>query len=67
LDPGIGRYIAGLTFFETLIVNTGNVKSDLFFDVSFIPDTLDSNENLAYLAKIAVMNAVINPFKITEF
>jgi|GEM_PF-277172 len=67
LDIGIGRYIAGLTFFETLIVNTGNVKKDLFEDVTYIPDINGSNENLAYLAKIAVKNAILNPFKVTEF
>jgi len=66
LDLGIGRYIAGLTFFETLIVNTGNVKKDLFKDVTYIPDTYGNNENLAQLAKIAVMNAISNPYNVTE-
>lgn len=67
LDIGIGRYITGLTFFETLIVNSGNVKKDLFKDVTYIPDTYGSNENLANLAKIAVMNAISNPYKVTNF
>jgi len=65
LNTGIGRYIAGLTFFQTLIVNQESINKDLFTDVSFIPDTTDSNEDLAYLAKIAVMDAVKNPFRIT--
>jgi len=65
LNTGIGRYIAGLTFFQTLIVNQESITKDLFTDVSFIPDTIDSNEDLAYLAKIAVINAVKYPFIIT--
>ena len=67
LDVGIGRYIAGLTFFETLIVNSGNVKKDLFKDVTYIPESYGSNADLAHLAKIAVMNAILNPFRVTEF
>lgn len=66
LNGGIGRYIAGLTFFETLIVNNGNVKKDLFMDVPYIPNTYDSNAQLTFLAKVAVKNAVENPFKITN-
>lgn len=66
LNEGIGRYIAGLTFFETLVVNNENIKKDLLTEATFIPDTIDSTEDLAYLAKIAVMNAVENPFEITK-
>lgn len=66
LNEGIGRYITGLTFFETLIVNNKNIEKDLFKDVPYIPNTYDSNPDLAYLAKIAVKDALRNPFKITE-
>lgn len=66
LNEGIGRYIAGLTFYEALIVKNKNIQKDLLKDVTFIPNTSDSNEYLAILAKIAAKNAVKNPFKITE-
>lgn len=66
LNEGIGRYIAGLTYFETLVVKYGNIKKDLFTDVSFFPDRYDRNAQLAYMSKIAVKNAVMDSFKITE-
>ncbi|MDF2678539.1 MAG: S-layer y protein [Bacillota bacterium] len=65
LNLGIGRYIAGLTYFQTLIVNNSNINKDLFTDVTFVPEWLNSNAYYAYLSKIAVKNAVDNPYKIT--
>jgi len=65
LNLGTGRYIAGLTFFQTLIVNNSNINKDLFTDVTFVPNWLNSNAYYAYLSKIAVKNAVDNPYKIT--
>lgn len=60
LDLGVGRLIAGLTFFETLLA--GRFSKDIFAHVNVVPST----KFLAYLAKTAVRNAVNNPFKITE-
>ena len=74
LNYGIGRYIAGITFFEVLLAKQNNV--DIFKDVPFYPtnadqsvivDGVDSSAPLAYLAKLAVKNAVVRPFKVTEF
>ena len=67
LNEGIGRYIAGLAYFETLVVKQTDIKKDLFTDVSFYPDKSDCNEQLAYMSKISVMDAVMNPFEITKF
>lgn len=63
LDQGIGRMIAGLTFFETLIA--GRYKKDIFTDVSVVPGS-GGTKFLTHLSKIAVKNAVNNPFKITQ-
>jgi hypothetical protein len=64
LDLGMGRFIAGLTFFETLVAPRYN--KDIFTDVTFIPaiDTDDTSFN-AYLAKVAVKTAKANPFNVT--
>ena len=68
---GIGRFICALTVFETLLAKRHG--KDIFEDVTFYPkklddnnitDGVDSSKYLAYLAKIAVRNAVINPFKV---
>lgn len=67
LNEGIGRYIAGLTYFETLVGKNAGIKKDLFSDVSFYPVRPDSNEQLAYMSKISVINAVKSPFEITKF
>jgi Domain of unknown function (DUF4886) len=56
LDYGIGRYIGGLTVFQTLIGK----------DSSYVPAN-GGTKYLTYLSKIAVKNAVLNPFKITSF
>lgn len=64
LDEEMGRYIAGLTVFETLIVNEENIKIDLYDDVTFIP-VEDQDNNLAKYAKKSVMDAVKKPFKAT--
>lgn len=65
LNTGIGRYIAGLTLFET-IIKEENINKDLFEDVVFIPNTKDTTENLAFLAKKAVNDASAKPFEITS-
>lgn len=65
LNTGIGRYIAGLTLFET-IIKEENIDKNLFDDVIFIPNTKDTTENLALLAKKAVKNASTKPFEITS-
>lgn len=66
LNTGIGRYIAGLAMFETIIHEEG-IKRDIFEDVNFIPDTNDSTLDLAVLAKKAAKNAVAKPFEITPY
>lgn len=64
LDYGMGRFTAGLLWFETLIA--GRYKKDIFHDVSYIPNRNDTNRFLVYLAKIAAKNANLNPFNITK-
>lgn len=64
LNEGIGRYIAGLTLFES-IIKEENISKDLYEDVKFIPETIETTEDLAYSAKKAVENAVAKPFEIT--
>ena len=63
LNEGVGRYIAGLTLFET-IIKEENINKDLYKDINFIPNTIDTTENLIYSAKKAVENAIANPFEI---
>ncbi|MEL7648962.1 MAG: DUF4886 domain-containing protein [Sedimentibacter sp.] len=65
LDEKTGRYIAGLTVFETLIVKDMKVDKDLYEDVSFVPEGTD--QETARLAKTAVANAVKNPYKVTPY
>ena len=65
LNEKTGRYVAGLTYFETLIVKEENIDKDIFEDVSFIPGK-DSDKNIVSNAKNAAINAVENPFKITN-
>jgi hypothetical protein len=65
LDTGMGRYIAGLTLFET-IINEENIDRDLYEDVKFIPNIKNCTEDLINLAKKAVKNAVAEPFTITS-
>ncbi len=66
LNYGIGRYIAGLTLFQTLVVNNENINTDLLNDISFIPSTKDTTEDLAILAKKAAIKAVKSPFEVTK-
>lgn len=66
LDKGMGRYIAGLTFFESLIVKNKNLEVDIYEDVTFIPNTETSTEDLAYIAKKAVIEAINAPYEITK-
>lgn len=62
LNTGIGRYIAGLTLFET-IIKEENIDRDLNDDVKFTLPIKDG-ETLTKLAKKAVKNAVIDPYNI---
>lgn len=62
LDKGMGRYIAGLTFFEALIVKDKKIDVDIYQDISFIPSLKNSTEELAYLAKKAVIEATKTPY-----
>ena len=64
LNMGVGRYIAALTVFETLLAPY--YKKDLFSDVSYFPTNDGSTKFLSYLAKKAARNAVLIPFKITN-
>lgn len=66
LNEEMGRYIAGLTVFETLIVNEEKINVDLYNDVTFIPGK-DQDKNLIKYAKNSVMDAVKKPFKVTAF
>ncbi|NYB75764.1 DUF4886 domain-containing protein [Sedimentibacter hydroxybenzoicus DSM 7310] len=66
LGYGLGRYIAGLTFFQTIIVDNEKIDISLSKDVAFFPDTKDCTEELASLAKKAALNAVKKPFEITK-
>jgi len=64
LDLGMGRYIAGLTFFETLVAP--RYGKDIFTDVTFKP-AIDADDTAfnAYLGKVAVRTALTNPFNVT--
>lgn len=62
LNAGIGRYIASLALFET-ILREENIKKDLFEDVTFVPEE-ENAELYTYLSKKAVMAAVDNPYEI---
>lgn len=66
LNEEFGRYIAGLTVFETLIVNEEKIQKDMYDDVTFIPGK-DQDTHLAEYAKNSVMDAVKKPFKTTSF
>ena len=57
-----GFYIASLNVFETLFSERN--KKSIAHDVTFKPD--DVSEYNAYLCKLAVKNAVLNPFNITK-
>lgn len=62
LNTGIGRYIASLALFET-IIREENIQKDLFEDVTFVPQE-ENAELYTYLSKKAVMAAVDNPYEI---
>jgi hypothetical protein len=66
LDEGMGRYIAGLTFFEALIVRDKNLDLNIYEDVTFIPSTITSTEELANVAKKAVIEAIKDPYITTK-
>ena len=65
LENGIGKYIAGLTFFETLI-NDKNLDLNIYNDVTFIPETKNETVELAHIAKKSVIKAVNYPYTITK-
>lgn len=56
-----GDFIGGLTIFEVLIA--AKYKKDIFEDVTV---SLPNSKYHAYLSKLAVKNAVLNPFNITD-
>lgn len=64
LNEGIGRYIAALTVFETLLAP--HYKKDMYNDVTFFPTNNGGTRFLGYLAKNAAKSAVLNPFKVTS-
>jgi hypothetical protein len=66
LENGIGKYIAGLTFFETLVINDKNLDLNIYDDVTFIPDTKNERADLADIAKKSVIKAVNYPYIITK-
>lgn len=63
LDMGVSRYIAALTVFETLF--SGYYNKDIMTEAPFYTTTNGGTKFLAYLGKLAVKNAVMNPFKIS--
>jgi hypothetical protein len=63
MDLGIGRYIVGLGYFQALL--GGVYHKDVLADVTYVPTNNGATPFLGYLAKVAVRNANINPFKIT--
>ena len=66
LENGIGKYIAGLTFFETLVISDKNLDLNIYDDVTFIPDTKNERADLADIAKKSVIKAVNYPYIITK-
>lgn len=66
LEEGIGRYIAGLTYFETLIVKNWDKENKAINEVAFVPNANDSNIQLISLAKNAVKNSILKPYEITK-
>lgn len=64
LETGLGRYIAGLSLFNT-IIKEENLNVDLQ-DVKYIPNSRNYPESYISLAKKAVKNAILNPFEITK-
>ncbi len=65
LDAGMGRYIAGLTLFET-IIDEEKLDRDLYDDVKFIPNIKNCTKDMIALAKKSVKDAASEPFKITS-
>lgn len=66
LEENMGRYIAGLTLFEELIIRDRNMDIDIFKDDIFAPLSKDSSKELIESAKKAVVKAIEIPFKITN-
>ena len=66
LENGMGKYIAGLTFFETLINNDKILDLDIYDDVTFMPETKNDTADLAYIAKKSVIEAVNAPYITTK-
>lgn len=64
LNEGVGRYIAALTVFESLLAPY--YKKNIYNEVAFFPTNNGGTRFLAFLAKRAAKNAVLNPFKITN-
>ncbi len=66
LENGMGKYIAGLTFFETLINNDKILDLGIYDDVTFMPETKNDTADLAYIAKKSVIEAVNAPYISTK-
>ncbi|MBP1926035.1 hypothetical protein J2Z76_001899 [Sedimentibacter acidaminivorans] len=66
LEEDIGRYIAGLTYFETLIVKNWDKEKKDINDVTFMPNINDNNKELVSLVKNVVNNAVLKPYTVTR-
>lgn len=66
LDKGMGRYIAGLTFFQALLAGDKNLDVDIYEDISFLPALIGDKEDLVEAAKKAVVEAVKNPYGVTK-
>lgn len=63
LDMGIGRYIAALTFYETLFSSYYN-KSISTHNI-YVPEVHDANKHLGYLSRLAAKHATLNPLNTT--
>ncbi len=63
LNTGMGRYIAGLTMFES-IIREEKIDNDLLEDVNFIPASDENSKKIAILAKKSAKSAVDHPFDI---
>lgn len=66
LEKNMGRYIGALTLFQTLLIKDSNLEVDIYEDVTFIPETKNITEDLIYMAKKSVLEAVNAPYIITK-
>lgn len=64
LNEGMGRFLAGLTYYESLIVNNDKFNNNLKSYQFFPNDNHYTHEELQF-AKNCVKKAIIKPFEIT--